>query len=96
MTRHVSLYTVTREFGGPEEGGWWYNNHVLETSRAIPAWMFGGIRGWYINLMKNTLLSVFTHLKHGDIYSVLGGTDIIVFREEVKGENQTEHPVFYE
>lgn len=24
---YISEYFVTREYGGPEEGGWWYNNY---------------------------------------------------------------------
>ena len=27
---YVSLYTVARCYGGPEEGGWWYDLYTLE------------------------------------------------------------------
>ena len=29
MRRYINVYFITREYGGPEEGGWWYD---LETS----------------------------------------------------------------
>ena len=25
MKKYVNAYAVTREYGGPEEGGWWYD-----------------------------------------------------------------------
>lgn len=28
---YVSLYRVDRCYGGPEEGGWWYNHYSLES-----------------------------------------------------------------
>ena len=30
---YVSIYSVTRNYGGPEEGGWWYTQHVLESTK---------------------------------------------------------------
>ena len=29
----VSLYETSRAYGGPEEGGWWYTNYNLESSK---------------------------------------------------------------
>ena len=29
---YVSLYTIERAYGGPEEGGWWYDKWSLEDS----------------------------------------------------------------
>lgn len=28
----VALFVRSREYGGPEEGGWWYDRHDLDTS----------------------------------------------------------------
>lgn len=25
--KYINAYEVTRHYGGPEEGGWWYNHH---------------------------------------------------------------------
>ena len=32
----VNVYRVERCYGGPEEGGWWYNAGVLEEVHALP------------------------------------------------------------
>ena len=34
---YVSLYTVERAYGGPEEGGWWYPYYELECWYEVPA-----------------------------------------------------------
>lgn len=43
--RYVTLILTNKRYGGPEEGGWWYNEHVpLETvsksrsKQAIKRW----------------------------------------------------------
>lgn len=33
---YVHKYQVWQEFGGPEEGGWWYTMHHLETDFEPP------------------------------------------------------------
>lgn len=30
---YVSLYEIDRCYGGPEEGGWWYDRHTLLSSK---------------------------------------------------------------
>ena len=32
---YVSLYETERAYGGPEEGGWWYDEYKLEGSKAF-------------------------------------------------------------
>jgi hypothetical protein len=34
--RFVNAYHVTREYGGPEEGGWWYDSREVLESVPIP------------------------------------------------------------
>lgn len=34
--RFVNAYHVTREYGGPEEGGWWYDSREVLASVQIP------------------------------------------------------------
>lgn len=31
----INTYLVTREYGGPEEGGWYYDQHTLTHSRKV-------------------------------------------------------------
>lgn len=33
----VSIYRTSRHFGGPEEGGWWYDRTTLEGSKYFPS-----------------------------------------------------------
>jgi hypothetical protein len=30
MNYYISRYSITREYGGPEEGGWWWDRSVFE------------------------------------------------------------------
>lgn len=32
MQRYVNVYSVNRHYGGPEEGGWWYDSGELMLS----------------------------------------------------------------
>lgn len=33
--RHVTVYEVTLQYGGPEEGGWWYNYYHPVLTRSV-------------------------------------------------------------
>lgn len=35
MIRYVNVYKVTQEYGGPEEGGWWYMARQLLESLPV-------------------------------------------------------------
>lgn len=79
----MTVYIVTREYGGPEEGGWWYN-------RSTPEFTFGcgvPMPPWFVRLVATYLTGRWSHEKHGDIYSVLGGVDVEVWGESDKHEN---------
>lgn len=35
VPKFVTLYEISRDYGGPEEGGWWYDSyHVVESIQA--------------------------------------------------------------
>ena len=34
--KYVNVYMVDQAYGGPEEGGWWYNTWAIEESHACP------------------------------------------------------------
>lgn len=72
---YVTVYEITREYGGPEEGGWYWNRYVPVCS--VPA--HGDV-----NDQIDRLELWFEREKHGDIYSVLGGTDIAVHAEAIQ------------
>ncbi|HFK1435116.1 TPA: hypothetical protein ACGXNJ_005270 [Bacillus cereus] len=88
MKVYVSVYKVTREFGGYEEGGWYYDRYTcLET---IPC------KNKFSDEIKEDLLKEYEDVKHGDISSVLGGADVQAFIERRPAENETREKPIYE
>lgn len=86
--KFVNVYEVTRKYGGPEEGGWWYNNYnCIEV---------------YPTREKNAEEIVkFLEKEHGDkaygdIYSVLGGREIHVLIEDRPAQSETRERPRYE
>lgn len=83
----VTLYLTTRHYGGPEEGGWWYNwdHHRM----SIPT-LFNTNN---INMTARMLLDACGSEIGGDIYSVLGGAEGWIRIERVAGSaKDTEIP----
>lgn len=89
VPRHVSAYSVTRHYGGAEEGGWWYNWYErLETSPRVPTRKLAHY--------ERRFQAKYGHLGHGNIYSVRGGEKIVVCLERVPGEMTSRHRPHYE
>lgn len=87
LLKWVNVYTITRHYGGPEEGGWWYNYYECQESYLIFRWS-----------LRKTLAKAkmkWRHSKHGDIYSVLGGTNIWIGEEKHKAESETTERPYY-
>lgn len=79
----ATAYVVERLYGGPEEGGWWYDHYTI--LRSVPC------KVEHYPKIAEALKKEFEHLqdpKH-DRYSVLGTGDVIVCLEESPGENET-------
>lgn len=72
--RYVTAYAVTRCYGGPEEGGWWYNRyravHTLPVKNERRA-----------ERVQAKFLKRFGEIAEGDIYSVHGGVELTVIKE---------------
>ena len=84
----VNAYTVRLNYGGPEEGGWYYNNYVCLES--VP------VKNKYSDLMVTELEKQYAHEKFGDIYSAHGGQDIVVYIEEKPKMMETSRRPQYE
>lgn len=85
----ISTYAITRHFGGPEEGGWWYNASCLVAS--IPLMNPGDPE----EAAQLTTLLESRHEDEGDIYSVLGGVEFHTMPEHRRGENHdTARPIY--
>ena len=86
----ITLYLTTREYGGPEEGGWWYNWDYNHTS--IPT-IFDADN---ITASVKMLLDAAGHHIGGDIYSVLGGVQGWVRVERIAGSAKSTEVPRYE
>ena len=86
----ITLYLTTREYGGPEEGGWWYNWDDNHTS--IPT-IFDADN---ITASVKMLLDAAGHHIGGDIYSVLGGVQGWVRVERIAGSAKSTEVPRYE
>ena len=103
--RYVTAYRVSRHYGGPEEGGWWYNWwEPLESVRLLsPVRAYQG-RKWEIyppmpvraENIRAALAAKYAEENWGDIYSVLDGEEVRVVPEEVRFEDATKHVPHYE
>lgn len=82
----VNVYHITREYGGPEEGGWYYNWRTLVEAH---------------NLNINDVHARLDELKEkhgegkGDISSVLGGYQVMILIEGERGESQDTKRPYY-
>lgn len=83
----VNVYSITRHYGGAEEGGWWYN--ITECIETIP------VRNKNSETMYEWALNEYKDHAYGDIYSVLGGRKIEVSIEgSPKGSENLERPIY--
>ena len=73
--QYVNAYAVTRNYGGPEEGGWWYDQDTPLAS--VPV-----IDQVEIDYWKPALKERFAHIVEGNMYSVLGGTAVVISVED--------------
>ncbi len=87
---YISLYLTNRHYGGPEEGGWWYNtNHLYLTVPTI--FNTDAINKIVDNFIKDKVEEEL----YGDINSVLGGQDGSIIIEKVPGNfERSEHQTY--
>ena len=72
---HVNAYRITRHYGGPEEGGWWYDRG--EPLGSLPCASQREAREACDKMREK-----FEHLAEGDISSMLGGAEVGVYIEK--------------
>lgn len=73
--RYVNAYLVTREYGGPEEGGWWYD-------AGTPAGSIPVVNG----PQQRGAVTLLTERLKGDVWgsigSVRGGVELRIVTEK--------------
>jgi len=82
----ITAYATTRHYGGPEEGGWWYDvEEALKdwTKPISPNRTREMLNEWVTEMERAA-----EHLNEGDIGSVSGGTKITIRLEETFGQFQ--------
>lgn len=88
LIQWVNVYTITRAFGGSEEGGWYYRRYTCEVSRQ--AWC------WDTEALRMELLRRFSNLAWGVLSSESVGQEVEVFIEKRKAaqENNNSRPCY--
>lgn len=84
----VSVYYVNREYGGPEEGGWWYNWYTHVETIRVP------LR--FAEHHRRRLEYKHRDHHYGNIYSVMGGQQVQVFIEGQPKQHETKRRPHYE
>ena len=127
---YVNAYSVTRHYGGPEEGGWWYNCHCPMASIPIRAISTAGhddycyqcdrarrevinpdgtmpkLCKWgfeleakdpaQLEMFKKHLKELYDDVNDGNIYSVLGGSELRITVEDHVAEVSPKERPHYE
>lgn len=88
----VSEYTVDRLYGGPEEGGWWYDD--WEPTGNVAALVFDQSAAHAVaGLLSDRAAAAKTK---PDRFSVIGTPDTIYAVERTVGEHRTTERPHYE
>lgn len=87
----VNAYEIDRAYGGPEEGGWWYNTREPLNSVKVRT-VVDAVAAF--DLLKNI---------HGDYYdddidigSVIHNGTLVIYLEDHEGEYEPKHGPHYE
>lgn len=95
----ITLYEISRCYGGPEEGGWWYDYYTPTRSMRVSSDMAGAImERWEMSYLsprqrqRYLETGLFPSVR-GNVY---GGPDYIAYREDVLHQFATTEVPHYE
>lgn len=77
--RFVTVFAVTRHYGGPEEGGWYYDHHYPLKTIVLD----GNASDEKVKEVCDRLYDEYSNEEEGDIGSVLGGVAIDVYETDI-------------
>lgn len=89
----ASIYFLTREYGGPEEGGWWYNNYAMVHSFDLRG-MDKGVADRLCDSVDEYYFEL--HVDDVPLSSVSSRGQHVVLWEKEQGENETTERPRYE
>ena len=95
--KFITAYSVTRHYGGPEEGGWWYNWSTPVKTVSIPKKFqrHNKRAEKAVKALRESLEKELSHINEGDIYSANGGVMLDVVSECIRHEEaSTERPYY--
>jgi hypothetical protein len=95
--RYITVYSVTRHYGGPEEGGWWYDHYSAIKTVNVPK-VYQGTSKRATNKVEQLRLALqYEHADKawGNRYHSTGGRDIIAHTEQVRKESETKYKPCY-
>jgi hypothetical protein len=87
---YLTAYALTRHWGGPEEGGWWYDRYTYVESYSHR------IKRRDARRRGRDLWLKHAGIIEGDVSSVLGGTALVILPEVTRGEYATKGKPHYE
>ena len=87
--KFLNVYSITRHFGGHEEGGWWFDWYECEEVFPVRDKEQG-------EQLKQWLFEQHKGKAYGDISSVLGGVEILVLLEDEPKKSETKERPYYE
>jgi hypothetical protein len=96
--RYITAYAVTRHFGGPEEGGWWYNWYKVIESIRVPKMYQRETSKRSMKAVKKrekALQLKLEGINEGNIYHVSGGVLVVTCIEAARHENETTERPYY-
>lgn len=76
--QYINAYSVSRHYGGPEEGGWWYD--AGEPIASVPMAIEASEEA--IEAMKRHLTKTIGWESKPNRFSVIGGDDFVIRIEE--------------
>jgi len=98
---YINAYSETRHYGGPEEGGWWYNH--LEPLASIPIEAEEDDQGiitpkdqLQFDVQCDYLRETLSEYEYGDIYSVRGGSELAIIIQDHIAEEEPKYRPRYE
>lgn len=86
----VTAYAVTRHYGGPEEGGWWYNRYQFVNRWPRP------VKRCRAPRIQAIMEEKYAGINEGNIHSVLGGAELCVVWDDYPMQSQTRGRPYYE
>lgn len=89
----VSAYKMRQGYGGPEEGGWYYDDREFICSFPIN---YNEDDTSDENELIDFLQKKLDYINSGDYYSVISGTKLAIYSEKEKGQNETKGKPIYE